>query len=332
MASFRLAVCGLVLGAAVIASCSTDSAEKVDPATKIAATIPIEGTIRQVAVDPESHSLFVSDFEGLVWVVDTQTDKVTGKIETGDGAQGLAMDLGSHTLYVANYQVGTVSVIDTIDKKVTGTLDAGAHPDRLAFDSGTHTLYASHFGGEDLTAVDTLTKQVKATIPLGDYTNDLAIDPGSHRLYVANFNTAKLSVIDTQSNRIDSTIEYGGQPRGVAVAPDTQRLYTANANGSVTVLDAKTKQSIATMPVGEEPVHLAIDAAAHAAYVVNNDGLAKENGGDGGPISVIDTDKNASIATVLVGDSPQAVAIDPTSHKVYILVFLTGNVTVLEPA
>ncbi|MFC9995926.1 YncE family protein [Nocardia sp. NPDC127526] len=324
----------IVLGATLagsIACSNTDEGGMVGPATQVGTTIPMQGTVRKFAVDPAAHALYATDFLGLVWVIDTRTDKVIDKIEVGAGAQGLALDPDTRTLYTADYQAQTISIVNIDDKTLTATIPIGNRPDVLALDPVTNSLYVSHFGADYLSVIDQVTRTVTTAIPIGTYTDDMALDPAGNRLYLANFGTSRLTVIDTRTNTITRTIDCGGRPRGVAVAPATQRVYCANDDGSVTVLDTWTGRLLATIPVGGTPFRMSVDPAACALYLTKNDVRPKEAGGDGGPVVVIDTDTNAVTATLLVGDSPQAVAVDPSSHKVYVNVFLAGNVTVLKP-
>jgi len=77
----------------------------------------------------------------------------------------------------------------------------------------------------------------------------------------------------------------------------------------VSVIDTRTNTVTATITVGKSPECVAVDEAAHTAYVTN---------GDDGTVSVIDTRSNTVTAIITVGKSPVLVAVDEASHTAYV--------------
>jgi len=64
-----------------------------------------------------------------------------------------------------------------------------------------------------------------------------------------------------------------------------------------------------TIAVGVNPAGVAVDPAAHRAYVTNR--------GDD-TVSVLDTTRNTVVATIPVGHAPVGVAVDPAAHRAYV--------------
>jgi len=67
-----------------------------------------------------------------------------------------------------------------------------------------------------------------------------------------------------------------------------------------------------TIAVGFNPAAVAVDLIAHRAYVANQ--------GDG-TVTVLDTTRNAVVATIRVGNYPESVegvAVDPVAHRAYV--------------
>lgn len=75
------------------------------------------------------------------------------------------------------------------------------------------------------------------------------------------------------------------------------------------------------VPVGMHPQAVAVNPAAHAAYVANV-------GGDS--LSVIDTRTHAVTATASTGRWPAGVAVDPGTHAAYVANAEDGNVSVID--
>jgi YVTN family beta-propeller protein len=100
--------------------------------------------------------------------------------------------------------------------------------------------------------------------------------------------------------------------------------YVANSGGgTVSAIDTATNLLIATIPVGTEPVDVAIVPDGTRAYVVNK--------GDG-TVSVIDTATNAVVATIPVGSEPRGVAIAPNGARAYVANSGDGTVSVIDTA
>ena len=75
---------------------------------------------------------------------------------------------------------------------------------------------------------------------------DVAVSPNGEYAYVANYGSDSVSVISTASNTLTATITVGSGPSGVAVTPDGAYVYVTNADGSVSVISAALKNSVAT--------------------------------------------------------------------------------------
>jgi YVTN family beta-propeller protein len=76
----------------------------------------------------------------------------------------VAVDPGSHTVYVANLNDGTVSVIDASTRTVTATVPVGSTPNEVAVDPGTHTVYVNNDGDGTVSVIDASTRTVTATV------------------------------------------------------------------------------------------------------------------------------------------------------------------------
>ena len=80
-----------------------------------------------------------------------------------------------------------------------------------------------------------------------------------------------------------------------------------------------THRVTATVPVGRDPMGVAVDPGTHTVYVPTNDGT----------VSVIDASTRTVTATVAIGGGPRGVAVDPGTHTVYVTITsVSGNGTV----
>jgi YVTN family beta-propeller protein len=110
-------------------------------------------------------------------------------------------------------------------------------------------------------------------------------------------------------------IAVGREPWCVAVVPSGEKVYVTNmVSGTVSVIEAATRQVFKTIRVGTEPFGCALTPDGRRLYVANQ---------SSNTVSVIDTAKNAVIRTIgRVGEKPHAIAITADGKKVYVTQFL----------
>ena len=131
------------------------------------------------------------------------TYRVTATVPIGNNPIGVAVNPGTHTVYVANYDDNSVSVIDASTRTVTATVPVGKWPQSVAVDPGTHTVYVPNWGDSSVSVIDASTRTVTATVPVGGGAVGVAVDPGTHTVYVAN---TSVSVIDGSTRAVTATV------------------------------------------------------------------------------------------------------------------------------
>ncbi len=163
----------------------------IDGATRtVAGAVSLEGDTTGLAVDPDTHTVYVSTLGG-VSVIDGATRTVTATVPVeGPHPGNLAVDPATHTVYVTAGD--GVSVIDGATRTVTATVPlhvANAYPYDLAVDPGTHTVYVTYDYNDTMSVIDGGTRTVTATVPFpsGKETlHMLAVDRGTHTVYVTS--------------------------------------------------------------------------------------------------------------------------------------------------
>jgi YVTN family beta-propeller protein len=266
------------------------------PPASAADSYTVTGTIEVgtgpdgVAVDPTSHTAYVTDIDDdALSVVDEATKSVTATITVGGGPLTVAADPTTHLAYVTNGGNGTVSVINETTGTVTATISVGHGPDGVAMDPTSHLAYVANGGDGTVSVINETTGTVTATIPVGTDPDGVTVDPTSHTAYVANSGTSTVSVINEITGTVTATIPVGSHPAGVAVDPTVHKAYVANLGGTVSVIDEATRTVTATVPVGADPDGVAVDPASHTAYVAD---------GGASTVSVISVTRPTPVTTV----------------------------------
>lgn len=89
-------------------------------------------------------------------------------------------------------------------------------------------------------------------------------------------------------------------------------------SATVSVIDTSSNSVVATIPVGVNPIGVAVSPAATRVYVTNG-GAYNGTGFNGNTVSVIDTASNTVVQTITgVGPGPYGVAINPAGTRVYV--------------
>jgi len=98
--------------------------------------------------------------------------------------------------------------------------------------------------------------------------------------------------------------------------------YVTNSGGNyVSVINTITNTGITTVPVGINPLGVAINPKGTRAYVANTVDFT---------VSVIDTASNTVVATVPVGNFPVGIAVTPDGTRVYVANDSSNTVSVID--
>jgi YVTN family beta-propeller protein len=244
----------------------------------------------------------------------------------------VAIDPGTHSLYVADSGGSTVSVIDatTCNAEVQSgcgqapaEVTVGSNPFGIALDPVTDTVYVTNLGpkdeGDTVSVIDAATcnaddrsgcGQTPAEVTVGSGPFGIAVNPTTDTVYVANtgqlFNT-----------------------------PDGNTLSVINGIICNAVQSSGCGQTPTTVTVGRAPFGVATDDATNTVYVVNNQG-----GETNATLSTIDgahcdaTNRSDCIAMPPTdlgpGRAPNGVVLDPSTHTLYTANFINATVSAID--
>jgi YVTN family beta-propeller protein len=292
-ARWRRAAVAVALSPAVCAAAAVAASAAVG--YSVTATIEVGNTPGGVAVDPTTHTAYVTNInDDTVSVIDEATNTVTATIAVGAGPLAVAVDPTTHTAYVTNGGTGTVSVIDGATNTVTATFAVGSGPGAVAVDSAAHTVYVANGGAGTVSVIDETTNTVTASIPVGSDPGAVAVDSAAHTVYVANGGAGTVSVIDETTGVVTATIPVDSGSDAVAVDAAAGTVYVANYSGTVSVIDAATS-AVTAVPVGSDPLGVAVDSSTHTAYATN---------GNASSVSVISVVLPTPVTTVTSSSNP----------------------------
>ena len=148
----------------------------------------------------------------------------------------------------------------------------------------------------------------------------------AREVYVPDYEADAVFVLDaTTGAQIGAPIATGvdSAPYTLAISPDGNFVYTTNEdNGTVGVIDTRTKAVVGSITVGKSPFGIAITPDGSRAFV--------SNPGDK-TVSAIDLATRQTIgAPIPVGENAFAVAISPDGSRVFVPNSSNDNVTVID--
>lgn len=262
---------------------------------------------------------------GTITKIDIATNTVTGTLTGFDGPSGMVIK--GTTAYVNNYGAPsgllsgnghTITVINVDTNTIITTIEMGASPAAapaaLAITPDEAFIYVANYvdgnaGTGNVKVISTATNTVVATIPGLSGPFAIAINPNGLKAYVTNFGSnnfapygTTVSVINTATNTITKTINVGIQPSGIAVTPDGEYVYVTNYN--------------------------TLYAGGATTPIINS--FTSLTPGTG-TVNIIDATTEALVApTIVVGQSPSAIAISPGGTFSYVTNFISNTVSVIS--
>lgn len=133
----------------------------------------------------------------------------------------------------------------------------------------------------------------------------------------------KLLVLDTtRFGKIVMSLPVGKHPAHVVTDPKGSRAYVTNSeDNAITVVDLKTKRTVATVGTGAAPHGLRPSPDGRELYVAN----VQDNS-----VSVIDTARLAEVARIPVGRAPVQVGFTPDGKQAYVSLRDDDQVAVID--
>ena len=134
--------------AAFVAVMGGSELVRVDLATWQTRRLGVGAGPRAAEFHPHKRIIFVSlNAEGRVAKLDLATGSVRAKVATGRAPRSLAVAADGRSLYVVNYESGTVSKLRTSDMSTLQTVDACYHPIGITYDRLTRRVWVACYTG-----------------------------------------------------------------------------------------------------------------------------------------------------------------------------------------
>lgn len=247
----------------------------------VVATIPLTGTTNvgnPIAVNSHLNLIYVAQpgftfgNEGVISVINGQTNKVSATITQGEGPGpiGVGVNQVTNRIYAplqsrSTYLFGAWSGSTNAQIAQNSYIPAALpFSDQVAVNQLTNRIYLA-----DGAVFSGTTNLQIGSLPVNG--NWIAVNPRTNRVYETDANNGTLIVMDGGNDAIIHTIIIGNHPAGIAVNPNTNRVYVAvSGSNSVAIVDGSQNTLVTNVPVGHAPLSLAVNPQTNRIYVANS--------------------------------------------------------------
>ena len=250
------------------------------------------------------RNLWIAAFLLVVSIVaSAQQYKVSGKLSVpGEGTSWdyLVADSDNRILYISH---GTdVNVVDLDLEKPTTTIAGMKRIHGIALVNDLGRGFISDGGDNSVVIFDLKSNAVLQKVAVGSNPDGIVYDPSSKKVFAFNGKSKDVTVLDAATGKVLTTTPVGGKPE-FPVADGKGSLYVnIEDTHEILLIDAGTAKVKTRWPMAEceEPTGLAMDVSGRRLFSV----CANKK------MEVVDADSGKIVATVPIGDGPDAVAYD----------------------
>jgi DNA-binding beta-propeller fold protein YncE len=266
-------------------------------------------------VESATGRVFVSRVTHMM-VVEGATGKVLGDIPNTPGVHGAGIATRAGHGFTTNGGDKTVTMFDlkTLAEIKRIPVEQGGL-DGIMYDEPDDKIILTNHSRPigTLTAIDPKSGDIVATVELEDTAPEGAAADGKGYVFVNNESKNTIQVIDVKTWKATASWPLAPcqGPTGIAYDKASDRIF-AGCNKTSVVVDPNTGKVVATINNGTRVDALAWDPSKKLIYI--------PNGGEGN-VTVVhqdSPDKYTTVATVDTFAGAKTIAVDPTTHNVYL--------------
>ena len=251
--------------------------------------------------------------ENSMVFVDPATNKVLGKVPTGNGPHEIAASTDGKLAFVANYGTGpapgsTLSVIDVVNQLVLRTVEISPlqRPHGLTFADGK--VYFTAEANRMVGRYDPAANKVDWMMGTGQGTTHMVVAGPEGRLFTANIGGNSVSIIERNTV---TTVPVGQGPEAIDLSPDGKELWTAHSrDGGVSIIDVAEKKVVRVFPIGTKRSNR-LKFTPDGKQVLVSDL-------DGNEVVVIDAASRKEVKRIPMGRTPEGILMAKDGSRAYV--------------
>lgn len=302
---------GVVVAAALVAGLTTEAGVPYRHLDEI--PVAGEGGWDYLTIDAPAQRLYVTHATRIV-MIDIAKDAVVGEIDDTPGVHGIALATPLGRGFTSDGRENKVGVVDLATHRILAKIDVGGNPDAILFEPKRREVYAFNGRSHSVTVIDAASNRVVATTPLGGKPEFAATD-AEGRVFVAIEDRNEVSVLDTGDHAVAAhwATDPGEEPSAVAIDAAHHRLFVGCGNEQLVVLDTDSGRKVSVIPAGKGIDAVVFDPGTQLAFAAN---------GRDGTVTIAHEDtpeKFTVVQTLTTERSARTMAVDPSTHKIYLV-------------
>jgi YVTN family beta-propeller protein len=290
----------------------------------------------QAAGDSRARQiLYVTNSAGDdVTVVDAETHRVIGSIETGTTPHGLVGSPDGRRIYVTGETDDDVVAIDTTTSQVLWKTPVGEQPNEPAMTADGRHVYVPIRMSDVADVVDTTTGKRINSIKVGRVPHNAYPSPDGKWIYVTSRGDHKITIIDPATQQVVGEVPLGGEPRPVSFTKDNTRAYsTLTGLHGFVVADLQQRKVIerVELPTSDLPeISVAGYTDTHGIALTRDDKQFWVTDVFGNGVSAFSVPEHKLLTRVPVGLAPNWMTFSPDGELLYVSNSGSNDVSVID--
>ncbi len=278
-----------------------------------------QGSWDYLTVDPATHRLYVPRTTHTL-VIDGLSGKIIADIPGQKNAHGVALAPASGRGFISDgggkgEANGAVIVFDLKTNAVLGSLATLPDADGIIFDSVSGKVLVVSGRGKALLSfppdIDPVNGKLGPPVALRGEPEFLAADH-TGKVYINLMDTHEVAVVDLKAGKVLThwPVAPGGLPVGMALDDPAGRLFIGcRGPQKLIVMSTRDGKVLSDIPIGE---------SVDAVQFEGGQALASTAGAQLFVAGETSPGKFALVETIHTGEGARTMAVDPTTHKIYL--------------
>ncbi|MBN1400789.1 MAG: hypothetical protein JXA74_08120, partial [Anaerolineae bacterium] len=247
--------------------------------------------------------------------------RVVQTLPVGRAPAAVVANEALRRVYVANERDRTLSVIE--GERVSATWPLDGEPAAMAL-VGKELWIGPGFGQAiAILSAETGAALGEAPLPQAELISEMAVAPDATLVYASSYST--LYVVNVATRRVEDVLDLPGLS-ALALSPNGQELYlvgydTGAGTSLLRVLDARTLQLSARVPVPSDSVRIVISPDGGRVYLLSD--LPNR-------VTMLDSRNLAVLGSRTVGYGPRHALLDAAGERLYVASHRADSVAILD--